>query len=71
MEQMDINDKLLLAKKIMNKDIDISSLSDEEVEEMISFFIQYISEMNRKMEKIKYNILKIRKRLIGSGKHGK
>ena len=47
----------------MNEEVDLSQLPDNEVEEMISFFEQYIVIENQKLDKIKRHILKIRKNI--------
>lgn len=53
--------KIALAYKLKNNEIDVLSLSEEETEEMIEYFDEYIENKQKELKKIKANIEKMKK----------
>ncbi len=49
-----------LANNLMNKKVNIESLSEYQVAEMISYFEKYISSMDKQLTEIKEDIIKIK-----------
>jgi len=60
------NRQIDLAKKLMNKEINIMELTDEEVEEIIEYFEKDNIELDREINKIKANIIRIKSKLSSS-----
>jgi len=52
-----------LAKKLMNKEIDIIELTDEEAEEMTEYFEKDNIALDREIERVKNNILRMQQKL--------
>lgn len=52
-----------LAKKITNKEIDIIELTDEEVDEMTEYFEKDNIALDREIERVKMNILRMQQKL--------
>lgn len=55
--------KILLATKLMNKELSVSDLTDIETADMIEWFKRDIEEKNIKLNRIKKHILEIRKEI--------
>lgn len=55
--------KYMLAEKLKREEIDCDDLNDEEIDEMIEFFSNDIKEKDREIEKIKEEILEIKRKL--------
>lgn len=55
--------KILLATKLMNKELNVSDLTDIETADMIEWFKRDIEEKNIKLNRIKKHILEIRKEI--------
>jgi hypothetical protein len=55
-----------LAKKLINKEIDGIELTDEEVEEMTKYFEKDNNNLDREINKIKENIIRIKSKLNSS-----
>lgn len=53
--------KISLAYKLKNNEIDVFSLSDEETEEMIEYFDEYIKNKEKELQSIKKNIESMKK----------
>ena len=59
----DVNIKNNLAEKLRNDEVKISDLTDLEIEEMTEFFKKDIAEVDREIERIKMNILRMKEKL--------
>ena len=59
----EVNIKNNLAEKLRNDEVKISDLTDLEIEEMTEFFKKDIAEVDREIERIKMNILRMQEKL--------
>ena len=55
------NKKRNLAEQLLNEKIEITDLTDDEVEDMTEYFKNDIEEVDRELEKVKANILRMQK----------
>ncbi len=53
--------RITLANNLMNKKVNIESLSEKQVSEMIVYFENYINSMDRQLNEIKEDIIKIKR----------
>lgn len=61
-EKININ-KNILAEKLRSGEIDCDDLNNEEIDEMIKFFNNDIKEKDKEIEKIKEEIIEIKRKL--------
>lgn len=57
------NRKEEIANELLNGRTDVYDLSDEEVDEMIEYFTADIEKQNKELQRIKNNIIQMKKRL--------
>ena len=55
------NKKRNLAEKLLSEEIEVTDLTDDEVEDMTVYFKKDIEEVDRELEKVKANILRMQK----------
>lgn len=67
MDNISLRDKMAIstiqketANNLMNGNLKIESLSNEEINDMIKYFIAYNKEMTQDLERIKKNIINLR-----------
>lgn len=61
----EVNDELLnLQKKLKNKEIQISELTEEQKDKLIEIYNRQIQEKKQKLEKIKQSILNLKSKKI-------
>ena len=57
------NRKEEIANELLNGRTDVYDLSDEEVDEMIKYFTEDIEKQNKELQRIKNNIIQMKKKL--------